>query len=139
MEQNKEQENRPTDPEGAGADQAVLCEVDRPIVGNTVFIEPIGNNARRGVKGIQERKIEKVGKKYIYIENMRNKFFIDTLLEDCGGYCSGYRIWLNKSAYDAYVYELELNQKLFDFLSNRWDIEKIALDKKKRILEILEE
>lgn len=134
-EQDNQNEARPNASEGA--DQPLLGDVGSLKAGDTVFIEPIGNNARRGLKELTIKIVEKIGKKYLYLNGMRNRFFIDSLLEDCGEYCSGYRIWLNKLDYDAHIFELKINNELWSLLNDRYNIEKIPIEKKKKILEIL--
>ncbi|WP_151035716.1 hypothetical protein [Bacillus wiedmannii] len=58
----------------------------KPLVGQKVYLEPCGNQARYGVKGVQEYEVKKVGRKYFFVgltgdnrEYLWIKFYIEDL------------------------------------------------------------
>jgi hypothetical protein len=61
--------------------------------GQTVYIKPVGNNARYDQE-IKEGVVSKVGKKWFEIENYhRCRFSIETGSHDGGQYISGYQVY----------------------------------------------
>lgn len=64
-------------------------------VGQKIYLEPIGNNARYS-KEIKESRISKIGRKYFELEEKYyGRFFIDSMSQDCGQYMSGYNAYLS--------------------------------------------
>lgn len=108
-------------------------------VGQTVYIEPVGNAARYGTD-IIETKISKIGKKYIETEKFGEmyKFNIsDGKQKDTGyGYGYDYILYLSRS-------EVENKQEKGSLLSyfNRcnWYRLNLTLDKLRRIKAIIDE
>ena len=63
--------------------------------GQEIYLKPIGNRARYD-KEIKKTKVGKVGRKYFELEESHyGRFFIDTMLQDCGQYISGYVCYLS--------------------------------------------
>ena len=64
-------------------------------IGQKVYLEPIGNNARYS-KEIKESRISKIGRKYFELEEKYyGRFFIESMSQDCGQYISGYNAYLS--------------------------------------------
>ena len=64
-------------------------------VGQTIYVEP-RNNAARYSKEIETHIVSKVGRKYFELEGMYNaRFFIKTLSQDGGQYCSDHQGYLS--------------------------------------------
>ena len=61
-------------------------------VGQTVYLHPI--QTRVNIKSGSEAVIEKVGKKFAYLNN-RTRFFIDTMQHDGGDYSPKYKVYLS--------------------------------------------
>lgn len=60
-------------------------------VGQTLFVEPIGN-MRRSSKGIREVKIAKIGRLFFELEERHlGRFSIETLVQDGKGFISDYQ------------------------------------------------
>lgn len=108
-------------------------------IGQTVYIEPVGNAARNG-KDIIETKISKIGKKYIETEKFGEmyKFNIsDGKQKDTGyGYGYDYILYLSRS-------EVENKQKKGSLLSYfnhcNWYRLNLTLDQLRRIKVIVDE
>lgn len=108
-------------------------------VGQTVYIEPVGNAARNG-KDIIETKISKIGTKYIETEHFgdRTKFNIcDGKEKDTGyGYGYDYILHLTKQEIEDEWEERELMGK---FQYGRWTDFHLSLDQLRRIKAIIDE
>lgn len=108
-------------------------------IGQTVYIEPVGNAARNG-KDIIETKISKIGTKYIETEKFcdRHKFNIsDGKQKDTGyGYGYDYILYLSRS-------EVENKQEKGSLLSYfnlcDWYHLNLTLDQLRRIKAIIDE
>ena len=78
--------------------------MDKLTVGQTVFLLPIGNNAR-GKKDIQleAANVAKVGRKYFQVTRGGRtcpvEFHIDGLYEKSGDHCPGWRLYLSEQEY----------------------------------------
>ena len=108
-------------------------------IGQTVYIEPVGNAARYGTD-IIETKISKIGKKYIETEKFGEmyKFNIsDGKQKDTGyGYGYDYILYLSRS-------EVENKQEKGSLLSYfnlcNWYHQNLTLDQLRRIKVIVDE
>lgn len=76
-------------------------------VGQTVYVKPIGNAARRSTK-IITCKISKVGRKYFELDlNWMGRFEIESMTQDNGDYISNYACYLSLQEIED---EKELNE-----------------------------
>ena len=66
------------------------------VVGQTVYLEPIGNKGRFSSK-IIEASVTKVGTKYFEVDRFgSHRFFIKTMQHDGGQYTSSYNCYLSE-------------------------------------------
>jgi hypothetical protein len=108
-------------------------------VGQTIFLKPIGNAARRSTDLI-ETKIAKIGKKYFEVENgYYGRFFIDTLTQDGGQYISNYQGYLSKEELETERETKRLYDKIREEYFNSYSSGafNIGLGKLKKIEDIL--
>lgn len=103
-------------------------------VGQTIYLEPQGNAARRS-KEIREAKVESVGRKFFTIED-GTKFFIENGRHNAGQYTSDWQ------AYES-LQEIEyknLSQRLHDAIKRQFFsgfTPNITLEDLKKISDIL--
>ena len=100
-----------------------------------MYVEP-RNNAARYSKEIETHIVSKVGRKYFELEGMYNaRFFIKTLSQDGGQYCSDHQCYLSLKEIEDEREASSLYSKIrliFNENSNT-----ITLEKLKQISDIL--
>lgn len=115
----------------------------KPKVGDTVVIEPIGNEARYGNKEPIEIKVSKVGRKYFSVEH-KNKWERAGLQFNIADWrqktdCSA--CWICHESMQSYLDKIE-RVKINTFLSNKFDWRNrhdLSLDQLRRIKAIFDE
>lgn len=107
-------------------------------IGQTVYIEPVGNAARNG-KDIIETKISKIGTKYIETEKFcdRHKFNISDGKEKDTGYGYGYNYILHLTKQE--IEDEKERQELLRDLHYDWYHLNLTLDQLRKIKAIIEE
>ena len=104
--------------------------------GMEIYLEPIGNAARRS-KDLITTKIEKVGRKYFTTKlGYHGKFFIDTLLQDAGGYTANYKAWLSKDDFFKKQEFESLKDQITSQFTN-WRSPKLSIEDCYQILAII--
>lgn len=110
-------------------------------VGQTVYVKPVGNAARRS-KEIIEAKVSKIGNKFFYLETpgVYNRFsglrfFIEDLSHDGKGYISDYQVYLSEQE----IKDEKTANHLHDEIRKRFSYyyPSLPLDKLKKIHEII--
>lgn len=107
-------------------------------IGQTVYIEPVGNAARNG-KDIIETKISKIGTKYIETERFGDiiKFNISDGKEKDTGYGYGYDYILHLTKQE--IEDENERQELLGDLHYDWYRFNLTLDQLRRIKAIIDE
>ena len=106
-------------------------------IGQKIYFKPI-NNAARGSRDIIETTVSKIGRKYFECEGMWSiKFFIDTLGDNSGQYCSSYKGYLSKQD----ILDEEESEKILRILQKEFDrfTSNLNLDQLRRINDIINE
>jgi inorganic pyrophosphatase len=102
--------------------------------GQTVYVKPIGNAARRS-SVIEEAVVEAVGKKFFTLEKWTKKrFYIDTLIEDACQYTPNYKVYLTKQEIEDERLAANLRREAENGIKAY-----LTLDQLKRIKTILDE
>lgn len=90
---------------------------------------------RRALKP-KEVTIEKIGRRYFYIE-YGTRFFIDTMSQDSGQYSSRGKCYLTLKDYEEEEEGIRLSNKILEFF--HFPFRKLILDQKRRIYAIIQE
>jgi hypothetical protein len=107
-------------------------------VGQKVFVEPIGNAARRE-KEIKEATITKIGNKYFELDkSWMGRFFIKHLSQDGKGFISDYQVWLSMDDYNAEEERIKTTAYLKEYFG-QYGRAILNLDQLKRIKAVIEE
>lgn len=104
-------------------------------IGQTVYLKPIGNNSRYSQELIKV-EIDKIGRKYFEV-NIKHygRFFIETMIQDCGDYISGYKCYLSlQEIKDEEEHELLFSEIKKEFSAYRTNL---PLSKLKEISQII--
>ncbi len=109
---------------------------DKLSIGQKVYVEGIGN--RIGY-GMHEAIITQLGRKYFRVNNLPwERFIIDKLINNGGGYSPDYRVWLSLGEFNMEKEKRELIYYLehyFDRYKNR----SLTIEQMKRIKDIIVE
>jgi len=104
--------------------------------GMEIYLEPIGNAARRSSELI-DTKIEKVGRKYFTTQSGNyGKFFIETLLQDGRGYSANYKAWLSKDDFLKNKEYMSLKEQIRSEFT-QWRFPKLSMEDCYEILAII--
>ena len=107
-------------------------------VGQKVFIKPMGNAARYS-KEIKEGVVTKVARKYFWLDGFyKERFFIDSMVNDGHGYSSDYAVYLSAQEIEDEREAESLRKeivKLFEWSSSA----RLTIDQMRRIIAITKE
>ncbi|MGN4822169.1 beta barrel domain-containing protein [Bacillus cereus group sp. MYBK139-2] len=119
----------------------------KPLVGQKVYLEPCGNQARYGVKGIREYEVKKVGRKYFFVGVIGDdrdfswiKFYIEDLRQ-VTDYSPNWTLYfsrqeiLDRQEYIALMSEISSLFRYGSSYHNRAD--KITLEQLRKIKDVL--
>ena len=115
----------------------------KPQVGDTVYLKPINNQARRSNE-VLEREVKRVGRKYFYVAESKGPFHMEikidiaTMKEDQGGYLGDWKAYYSLQEIED---EKEKAERLLD-LRRFFDgppRSQLTLDQLRRIKAITEE
>ena len=114
----------------------------KPQVGETVYLEPINNAARR-TGDVLERKVKSVGRKYFYVWDGIHDFdtmqiHIDTMIQNGNGYMGNWKVYLSLQEIADEKEQRHLSAALRDLFAG-WSRNGLTLDQLRRIKAITEE
>jgi hypothetical protein len=106
-------------------------------VGQTVYVEPIGN-MRRSSAGIREATITKIGNKYFELDQKHyGRFHIESLVQDGGQFIANYQCFRSMEAIERRDKEKELRDYLKGYFSPYKNCN-LPLEKMQQIKSIIE-
>ncbi len=116
--------------------------MNKPQIGQKVYLKPINDTARGGNKEIKERKILRIGRKYLEVWNgeylhSAKKFHLDTLKE-ASDYSPDYQLYFSRQDIVNEEEAEELVKVIRNILGN-WGKPELSLDQLRRIHEIIKE
>ncbi len=106
-------------------------------VGQTVYVQPIGNK-RRYTSDIAEAKVSKIGKKYFELEGYyRERFYLDSGLNDGRGYISDYHVRLSLQEIEDEKEITELSHFIGDRFQYGQNRDQLSLEQLRKIKAII--
>lgn len=109
-------------------------------IGDTIYLDGFGNAAREK-KGLQEAKITKIGRQYIYASRYKwdeIKIDKDCMIAQSHGSNAGYYAYTNKQDYFDRQEQLALTSEIQRYFRD-WTKPDLPLDALRRIKSILDE
>jgi len=106
-------------------------------VGQPIWYRSISNRHGADIS-LKETTVSKIGKKYFEVNDIGERFFIDTLEHDAGNYLASIAVYLSKVDYEEEVERKNIFDQLFRMFGN-YSHPNIELSKLRRIIAIINE
>lgn len=111
------------------------------IVGQTVFVRPIGNASRWHtgdvLTHIKEAKIEKIGRKYFYLEGYRSEKFGIEEMRDISDYSSDFEIYISMQDIKDKIEATKLNWDIKQYFNSHGN-SNLSLKQLRKIKEVID-